>query len=119
VLLVHPVLPCVDAQDCRGGEATGWLSVQAHAKWAFGDKGCEGCPPDSRVTITLSLEAVKSVKFIDPDHKGEIVKTILHNGAAYHTPNNYAAVTVSWTATLQDGTKFDEVCVYKSLLFYD
>jgi hypothetical protein len=91
------------------------LLVQARPKWAFGDKGCKGCPPGSSVTITLSLNAVKAVKFVDPDHTGDIVKTILRDGAGYHTPNNFASSTVSWTGTLQNGTKFDEVWPSSSL----
>jgi hypothetical protein len=89
--------------------------VQAKSKWAFGVEGRDGCPPDSDVDLTLKLLQVKAVKMIDPDHKGSIVKTILKDGAAYHSPNDFAAVTVSWTGFLHDGTQFDQVPRHFSL----
>jgi hypothetical protein len=82
--------------------------LQAKPKWAFGDKGREGCPPGADVELALELRSVKAVKTIDPDHVGAVTKTIWRDGAAYHTPNDFAAVTVSWEGTLPDGTKFDE-----------
>ena len=83
--------------------------VQAGPRWAFGDEGREGVPAGATVELTIELLRVKTVKSIDPDHTGAVSKTILVDGAAYHTPNDYAAVTVSWTAALADGTQFDEV----------
>lgn len=83
--------------------------LQAAARWAFGDEGRDGCPPGAAVEIDLALRKVKAVKTIDPDHEGKVTKTILRDGAAYHTPNAFATVRVSWTAALADGTQFDEV----------
>ena len=52
---------------------------------------------------------VKVVKFVDPDHTGTVKKVILNEGRNYQTPGDGASVTVSWTATLEDGTQFDKV----------
>ena len=89
--------------------ATRFPCAQAKAKWAFGDEGRAGCPPGSDVDLRLELKRVKAVKTIDPDHTGAITKTIVRDGAAYHTPNDYATATVSWEGKLADGTQFDAV----------
>jgi FKBP-type peptidyl-prolyl cis-trans isomerase len=95
--------------SCTG--ASDWLSclLQAAPKYAFGDKGREGCPSGSAVELELELQQVKTVKAIDPDHKGHVMKTILKDGAAYHTPNDMSEICVSWTGKLTDGTVFDKV----------
>ena len=59
--------------------------------------------------LMIELQLVKTVKDIDPDHLGEVVKTILKDGAAYQTPNDSGEVTVSWIGMLANGTEFDKV----------
>ena len=83
--------------------------MQAGPKYAFGDEGREGCPPGSKVELSIELLQVKAVKTIDPDHEGHVMKTILKDGAAHQTPNDTAEVCVSWTGKLADGTEFDKV----------
>lgn len=83
--------------------------MQAGPQYAFGDEGREGCPPGSKVDMTIELLQVKAVKTIDPDHEGHVIKTILKDGAAHNTPNDSAEVCVSWTGKLADGTEFDKV----------
>lgn len=90
--------------------------MQVKPQYAFGAEGREGVPPNTAIEVTMKLLKIKTVKFVDPEHSGTVVKTILEDGQKYQTPNEDAKVTLSYTACLQDGTQFDKVSPRRVLL---
>ncbi|KAK9166010.1 hypothetical protein Scep_001201 [Stephania cephalantha] len=80
-------------------------------KYAFGQHGLEakdGClaiPSDSILNIDLELVSFKPVIDVTGDLK--VLKKILKEGEGVHVANEGAAVTIRYTARLEDGTIFE------------
>ncbi|KAK6277642.1 hypothetical protein POUND7_017965 [Theobroma cacao] len=92
----------------RGEKVT--LIVQP--KYAFGEKGRDATdgfpavPPNSVLNIELELVSFKSV--IDVTGDSKVFKKILKEGEGAVVANEGAAVTISYTARLEDNTVFEK-----------
>ncbi|GMI91081.1 rotamase FKBP 1, FK506 BINDING PROTEIN 62 [Hibiscus trionum] len=81
-------------------------------KYAFGEKGKDATdgfpsiPPNSVLNIELELVSFKPV--IDVTGDSKVFKKILKEGEVALVANDGAAVTISYTARLEDGTVFEK-----------
>ncbi|KAL2529503.1 Peptidyl-prolyl cis-trans isomerase FKBP62 [Forsythia ovata] len=102
-----PALPKVIKTMQKGEKVN--LIVQP--QYAFGDVGKESLdefppiPPNSVLNIFMELSAIKPVIDVTGDLK--VKKKILKEGEGVVTANEGAAVTIRYTAKLEDGTVFE------------
>lgn len=105
---LFPALPKAIKTMKRGEKVQ--LSVQPN--YAFGeegrvaDDGFPAVPPNSVLSIELGLISFKPV--IDVTGDSKVFKKIVKEGEGVAVPNEGANVTISYTATLEDGTVFEK-----------